>query len=79
MMAIIGLSGLASNTNRAQGNYRCVLQSDRNVVIYDRNNRAIWAIGTNRAGTAGVIISGSSTESAVVAGDKTATVNGNGK
>ncbi|XP_020101866.1 mannose-specific lectin-like [Ananas comosus] len=44
----------ATNTEREQGNYICVLQRDRNVVIY---GPALWASGTNRVGTPGVVIS----------------------
>ncbi|XP_078177500.1 mannose-specific lectin-like [Carex rostrata] len=63
----------ASNTARGQSNYVLVLQRDRNVVIY---GPAIWATGSNRAGTAAVVISGNSTKSAVVAGDEFGKVTG---
>ncbi|KAJ4788843.1 Mannose specific lectin [Rhynchospora pubera] len=56
----------ATNTGREQGNYVLVVQPDRNVVIY---GGAIWGAGSNAVGTAPVIISGNSTQPAVVAGD----------
>ncbi|XP_020101373.1 mannose-specific lectin-like [Ananas comosus] len=51
----------ASNTDRGRGNYVCILQRDRNVVVY---GPALWATGTNRVGTPGVIISANSTGTA---------------
>jgi hypothetical protein len=64
----------ASNTDRGEGNYVLVLQPDRNLVIY---GGSIWATASNRFGTAPVVISGNSTQPAVVAGDKIAMVTGN--
>ncbi|KAJ3686232.1 hypothetical protein LUZ61_015396 [Rhynchospora tenuis] len=63
----------ATNTGRQQGNYVLVVQRDRNLVIY---GGAIWGAGSNAVGTAPVIISGNSTQSAVVAGDAIAMVTG---
>ncbi|XP_020104167.1 mannose-specific lectin-like [Ananas comosus] len=51
----------ASNTGGEQGNYVCILQRDRNVVVY---GPALWATGTNRVGTPGVVISANSTDTA---------------
>ncbi|MES9041834.1 hypothetical protein U6V62_12360 [Cutibacterium acnes] len=57
----------ASNTSRQQGYFVLVLQKDRNLVIY---GPAIWATGTNRVGTPGVVVApsdvGSSGEPVVV-------------
>ncbi|KAJ4781938.1 Mannose-binding lectin [Rhynchospora pubera] len=63
----------ATNTGGQQGNYVLVLQRDRNVVIY---GGAIWGAGSNAVGTAPVIISGHSTQPAVVAGDGITMVTG---
>ncbi|KAJ4808363.1 Mannose-specific lectin [Rhynchospora pubera] len=64
----------ATNSGRKQkGNYVLVLQPDRNVVIY---GGAIWAAGSNAVGTAPVIVSGNSTQPAVVAGDGITMVTG---
>ncbi|XP_078176881.1 mannose-specific lectin-like [Carex rostrata] len=64
----------ASNTGMgSQSNYVLVIQRDRNVVIY---GPAIWATGSNRVGTAAVVISGNSTGPAVVAGEGITMVTG---
>ncbi|KAJ3692200.1 hypothetical protein LUZ60_012550 [Juncus effusus] len=64
----------ASNTGRGQGNYVLVLQKDRNIVIY---GPAIWGAGTNRVGTADVVIGNNTTEPAVKISENIAMVVGN--
>lgn len=53
----------ASNTVGNQATYVCILQRDRNVVVY---GSAIWATGTQNAGSPGVIITGRQNQNSTV-------------
>ena len=42
-----GAKWASGSAGKGKGPYRLVMQSDRNIVVYDGNNNPVWASGTN--------------------------------